>query len=560
MILIPALPAHGGARRSSTPIRIALGAILAGCTAPLAAPAVTTAAPGVAFDKHEIVTGAAGHQSVLHGFFLGGDAADLAVASVEPNGDRRLRIYAWRDGAWTEALDTKLRPEVLFVDIAPIGGHDRLLTHESGRLSWFDIESAAERPLVAVTSRFNPPVAGIRRVDVSRDLNGDGRDDLIVPDDEGSQVFIQGSDGVFADPMRLGPPPPFLDAVPHGGTLSYRAMGWTALTNPWNQARVHEMDHDGDGRGDLVFWNQGRFDAHRQNEQGRFEPVAGTFTTGVPFESDGRHSLIFRRERTATVLHSFEDVNDDGISDLVTFSLMGDSVLSQRSAYEVHFGARGSGGGIAFPRAPHTAIRSDGLQVGMQRHDLDGDKRPDVILTSVDLGIFGIIGGLMTRSMSFELEFYIMRDGVYPDAPDIVRKVKADFGGGKDHPHAELGGAFFPTVLIGEVNGDGRPDLLVGRWRKPLNVFPGVPGPDLFARKPVEVAVSMPGDKNDDRELRIYTHGDGPWVPVLEENYTWLVDLDRDGRDDVLLHHPSASEPHRLTVLMATDRKSDRAP
>ena len=60
-----------------------------------------------------------------------------------------------------------------------------------------------------------------------------------------------------------------------------------------------------------------------------------------------------------------------------------------------------------------------------------------------------------------------------------------------------------------------------------LRVFIGVPGPDLFARRPQKMAVAVPND----------------------EEYTWLVDLNKDGMQDVLMHHPSTTEPHRHSGL-----------
>ena len=48
--------------------------------------------------------------------------AELAVVHIDENGDRRLRIYAFGDGTWGPVLDATLRPEVLFVDVANIGG------------------------------------------------------------------------------------------------------------------------------------------------------------------------------------------------------------------------------------------------------------------------------------------------------------------------------------------------------------------------------------------------------------------------------------------------------
>ena len=68
----------------------------------------------------------------------------------------------------------------------------------------------------------------------------------------------------------------------------------------------------------------------------------------------------------------------------------------------------------------------------------------------------------------------------------------------------------------------------MGRGRKELRVFIGVPGPKLFARRPQKVAVAMP-----------------------KEEYTWLVDLNKDSKQDILMDHPSTTEPHRLTMLIA---------
>ncbi len=58
-------------------------------------------------------------------------------------------------------------------------------------------------------------------------------------------------------------------------------------------------------------------------------------------------------------------------------------------------------------------------------------------------------------------------------------------------------------------------------------------------------------DLNVDHRLSIYAFGDGAWVPILDEEYTWLVDLNKDGVHDVLVHHPSTTEPHQVTMLIA---------
>ena len=72
----------------------------------------------VMFDQYDVVTGVATRQTVVTGFLLGGAVAELAVVYLDEVDDRRLRIYAFADGAWVPTLDATLRPDVLFVDVA----------------------------------------------------------------------------------------------------------------------------------------------------------------------------------------------------------------------------------------------------------------------------------------------------------------------------------------------------------------------------------------------------------------------------------------------------------
>lgn len=509
------------------------------------------------FEQCEVVLGSAKRQTVLTGFLFGGNFAELAVVYTDENNDNHLCIYTFSDGTWIPKLDATLRPEVLFVDVANIDGHDRLITYERDRLNWFDPESATEHTLVAVTSNFKPPRGGeIPHVDITQDVNDDGRDDLVVPDFDGFWVFIQMSDGAFAEKVKIGPP-----------TKMERILGADGYRyDPWSQSCIHEVDYNQDERTDLVFWSEDHLKVHLQDELGLFAPNARTLTTDVAFDSD-RFSSLITADMVGKMLHSLADLNGDNITDLVVFKLSDKDISSKHSSYEVHFGASTPDGGTMFSRNVDLSFQSDErIQIEMDRHDFNSDGQIDLMITTVDTkflkgSLWKRIKGFMGDDIWLDLEFYQMEEGRYPDTPNTTRRIALDgvpshrepgwvpldivLRGGtherrktqKNYPRA-----FNTTVLIGDVTGDGILDLLLADHPRIMEVFVGVPGPEMFARQPQEVAVAMPND----------------------EEYTWLVDLNKDGMQDLLMHHPftlrdahgapiqpPGTEPHRVTILIA---------
>ena len=263
----------------------------------------------------------------LTGFFLGGAMAELAVINFEEKGQRQLRLYALNGDTWSSKLNAALRPKVKFVDVAKIGGRDRLVSYERGRLNWFDPSSKREHLLVAVTSNFDPPRSSeIPHVDITHDVNGDNLDDLLVPCSDGFRVFVQKTNGTFTDPLTVGPA---FDMNNVYLTEGYRY-------DPWSQSRIHQADYNRDGRHDLVYWNSDHFKVHLQNRDGLFARVPKTFTTEVAFDSDDLSTLAapqgvrYRRKdhqpagaMTGRVLHAMKDLNGDRIADLGVFELKG---------------------------------------------------------------------------------------------------------------------------------------------------------------------------------------------------------------------------------------------
>ncbi len=522
--------------------------VLSGCAR---AGSAEVDAPGLlGFDRSELLLSddltTDERETILMGSLLGGPASEITAIRCDGSDQCRVRIYGSLGGTWSLAVDAPLDPELEFVDLATINGEERLLLFGEDRFSWFDPARETAIPLVEVELPFtrSPEDHGVPRVDITRDVNGDGRDDLIVPRFEGFWISLQESDGTFAPPLALGPPEPLLAERSLDGGGTYREQGLTSATIPWYLSRVHEMDYDQDGRSDLVFWNRDHFVVHHQNEGGSFSPRALTLSPGVPFDRDGPYTLGFgfadvgmwrlmsglRKKSSRTVLHLVGDLNGDGVADLVTHSLTGRSPFRQRSRYEIHHG-RAAGGESTWGSAEgaHAAIVPRGRAGGMQPwgysvqrfKDIDGDGELDALFGDVKVGFGGMARAMFRKSVAIDVAAYRSRDGRYPESPSFELEIRP-------RRSTEKGGVFFPAVLLGDVSGDGRADLLVGNGPRELLVYVGEPTPRLFSQSPRAVAVELPDD----------------------ERRVWLHDINQDGKQDVVIHYRQQAAS-RLTFLMA---------
>lgn len=517
-----------------------LTVVAAGCTATTAVDEI-----GDPFEHFEVVTASANHQTLLFGSFDESGNVPLAIIRVDAVGQRHVHLLAFDGNDWTQATNVALEPGVLFVDVARIDGRDRLVTYRHTGINWLDPDMGTEQPLVDATTNFHAPEdAGIPHLDVMRDMNGDGRDDLVLPDTDGFWLALQSSDGSFDEAAKIGAPEPFLDATAYGDKRTYREVGITPQNTPWYLRRAHRLDYDRDGRTDLLFWNSDHFLVYRQDEAGTFAAAPAKLETDVQFDFDGSYSLAFQFGDSGvtslllglggrmdyTLLHGFQDLNADGVADLVTLSLYGRSPLRLGGRYHVHFG-RPTPGGTSFPAEPDTSATAPGKSAGgtawgyatQMFLDFNNDGATDMGLAAVNTSLGGMARAIAANSISMRLALYGLRDGQYPARPDWTRTVRTRFA------PLDKRGPMFPTVLVGDVNGDGRSDLLTGeRWDE-LNVFLGTPGKDPMARQPIKVAVDLPGNELNAR----------------------LADLDKDGKEDLVIQHPSATGTGRMYILMA---------
>ncbi len=229
------------------------------------------------------------------------------------------------------------------------------------------------------------------------DISGDGKEDIVVSAENGIGVFLQLDDGRLA-PMTIYP---------------------SNHESESNAYMVRIGDFNNDGLQDVVSIDSGDassdVDIFFQRTDGTLSPPA-TFT----LEHGGNNDLVVG------------DVNSDGLTDIIVMSGGGNQfdnigILLQNSL-----------GGFLLPY--HYDLGKEDVTLGAALGDVDGDKLPDVVVSSLRAGSFASIGVLYQNDVG--------------KLNPVVRFIPS--------PHVPN------TLEIADVNFDGKDDVLVALCGKNL--------------------------------------------------------------------------------------------
>lgn len=372
----------------------------------------------------------------------------------------------------------------------------------------------APRPFATVEGVVLPPdEESLPYLDVARDWGGDGRIEFLLPLLEGIAVVTRGADGRWSmtSELELPPRPGYLvrDDLyePRARNFSLRI----ALTVP----EMTLGDFDGDGRRDLIAVVDDLVTVFRG------EPKGGLFAV-MPIARIhlGVRTSAEAARGNALVQVSVLDFDGDGIVDLMVNKVVG-GLQSMHAQTGFYLGRKGGG----FDR-PLQVMARDGFAGSLSFADVDGDRRPDLIMPYTHIGFAEAARILLTRRLSvgFEVHRNLGPKGFNTNA-DVVRPVDfpVDYSAG-----AEID-APLPT-LDGDFNGDGVVDFAAGKPPDTLGVWLGG-GKQLVAEYPKAL------------------------VHVPSSRYWQVLDLDGDRYSDILLfyrHRPALEG--QLAVLRNTRR------
>jgi hypothetical protein len=404
---------------------------------------------------------------------------------------------------------------------------------------------------------------------------------------------------------RLLPPPVVHDAQPvspialQGKTAATPSgVSSSALFLPGvpydsgapNATSIAVADVNGDGHPDLLVTSA----ASESNGDGSVSVLLGsgdgTFQPAVIYDSGG--------ENTSSV--AIADVNGDGLLDLI--------LASECPAGGCHYGSEGVVG-VLFGNGdgsfqPAITYDSGGqLAVSVAVADLNGDGKPDIAVANRNSNMVNILlnkgDGTFRRLSEFGLgycgygllcgapDFVVLADMNGDGRPDLVMglsayffsAVEVQFGRGDGTfylgPGYYAGGGGSTAVAVGDVNGDGIPDLLVANsgcqlevtncgqntigvlLGTPLGTYQPVVVYNSGASYPTSIAVAdvngdgkldllianTSGGTGEDGSIAVLLgNGDGTFQPPLlydsagdHPSSLAVADVNGDGRPDVLV-------------------------
>jgi hypothetical protein len=453
----------------------------------------------------------------------------VQITTVVPALFDRREVHAFLrrdDGTFARSgRHLELPFSVLSMEAGPPGHPVIALTDEG--LAELRFDPGADGPdLQLVPLLRDPPVmAGtgtfFSSLDVVHDVDGDGRDDVLVPTHSGPAVYLTGEDGLTDTPVDRA-------ALPGESHGSRRAEVWRFI--PYPEVR----DVDGDGIPDLLVRRSGSrtTGVHLMIGQGggRFAPLRD-----APADcwDDGTQLRVARPVEDGPPwlddVTAVRDLDGDGRAEIVTATERdrGDGLRKEmkdakRPIYHYRFHRLDESMSILPDpyfdmEAEGHAFEIDDEELGIfsvqQFDDLDGDGREDLVTVTLKFSMWQAVRILTTKRISIGLDFHVwaqQEDGRFVEVEglDLSEKFKLDLN------NLTLGRF---AQFAGDFDGDGRKDFVhLGRGKE-ITIHRGQPG----CRYPKEPDLVIPlAAEPESLEL------------------VQIRDLDGDGRADIMITRP----------------------
>jgi hypothetical protein len=295
---------------------------------------------------------------------------------------------------------------------------------------------------------YPPDEERMHVLDVGRDLDGDGADELILPSREGYRILSVAADGKA---------PAKVQTLQIPATITVTAPPHRLFGLSYELPRLTVGDWDGDGLLDLVGGLRGHLLLYLQTKSGGFFPVDQPFSALAPKEADGvRTDLVLGDVNADHRLDLVLSRHDTRVGTLEVFHTRQSLYLNPRIF------SPGPEGRLS---TPVTSFEIEGVGIHPTLLDFDGDGDLDLLVTLLKV----TPGARLRRRVDAEYRLYryISGRGTFEGDPFFTVT--------RPYPIGELEkGTMRPSCFFsGDFDGDGRKDLLDSGGGDHLTILSG---------------------------------------------------------------------------------------
>jgi FG-GAP-like repeat len=405
---------------------------------------------------------------------------------------RELRVFRGRPGGFEpQGVSLALDPSILAIEAGPPGMPVVALTDtglsvlrvQGSEIAWEPV--LAERSILAGTGTFLP---GLNLV---RDLDGDGRADLLLPTRDGASIYLSGPEGLRASPASRVRFP--VDGL--------QPPGSSPLLLHYPLPEVGDLD--GNGLPDLMLRpSQGGlygFRVLRNLGGGRFSEAV------APLGETVKASRIGEGDTEGPEPVWFGDLDGDGKAEYVTQEDKGpgenagfrkEMQHAKRPVflYRLHR-ARPD---LSMEPRPYQQFEAEGYSVGGGSddgeirlpggfQDLNGDGHMDLVAMTLDFSMFQVAKVLTVRRLGIDLDFH-----VWCQAGGAFRPVRGIDLSGKFNLNLNNLKIGHLSQFAGDFDGDGRPEFVQMGKGKAVTIHRGHPDCSYAAQPDLAIQLQEP--------------------------------------------------------------------
>jgi len=331
----------------------------------------------------------------------------------------------------------------------------------------YNIENKTISKLIAVDTLYKyQRIFEVNFGEFVQDFNEDGLSDFITYSLDKTHVYLQNADGSFAHQTLAVSP----RIEKSGSGISFKPQNF------------YHADFNKDAMKDIAFQIDDQLSVFTQKADKYFNDEALSISLNAHLENKNSAIKKQQDEKSADVnLETIEDINGDGLVDIVTKESVREGMMSRTNVLMVRYGFM-ENGVINYKKEADGKATFDGEGM-IKFKDVDGDGLKDYYTLSVEMGI-GTMMSAMSGAIDMDLRFYKLgQNGKYVKKPAYENEVEISIGSSNDTE---------ALTEVSDFNGDGINDLLLKTDDDEFTIYSGAKGKRLFAKRGADYEIALP--------------------------------------------------------------------